>query len=379
MRRWAWILGAGLVFAFGALSACATGRLLGQEDGGQDSSVPTGDASGCPQYNLNTDPQHCGSCTRACQSSEVCSNGVCKASCDPPLVKCLNDDAGVCTDLTSTASHCGSCANACTTADAGGMPPGNGNPDSGVVFDGGYDGGTGWTLGTPSCTNSTCGITCPSGTTKCADDICYDTQNFHDHCGDCTTACTASQWCTQGKCCAVGQQICNGVCTNTSSDANNCGGCGVVCGTSAPVCSAGQCSVAITFSDMFYQGQIATSQCVDWNAWRAKLTGTYSSVTLSGSNDTTGRTCTGTGANTLCQALHNGTAVSNLSCGGYTWNVDYCSGMTWELSADGTVCSCSGTYNVRPCINTNGDWGGINGPTCQSGNNGNQTITVVCK
>ncbi len=385
MKRGALWAGAVVVTA-AALAACANGLVIQPDaDAGADGSLPDGsnpigDASACPQYDLTKDPQHCGSCTHACQPAEVCSNGQCKAQCDPPLVKCQNDDAGTCADLTKDPAHCGQCTTACSTADAGALPPGNGNPDSGVFFDGGYDGGTGWSLGTASCANSACGVTCPQGMTECADGICYDTQNFHDHCGDCNTACAAdTEWCDQGHCCAVGQEVCNGACVDVQSDTNNCGGCGVTCNGNTPVCSAGQCTAATTFTDTFTQGQVATQQCIDWNAFRTKLTGTYTSITLSGSNDQTGRTCTGAGANTLCQALHNGTTVAGLSCGGYTWNVDFCSGMTWELSADATTCSCNGTYNVRPCINTNGDWGGINGPTCQLGNNGTQTITVVCK
>jgi hypothetical protein len=213
--------------------------------------------------------------------------------------------------------------------------------------------------------------------TACSDGICYDTKNFHDHCGSCNTACaTDTEWCTQGHCCSVGTAWCGSACIDVLSDPNNCGGCGVTCGSQTPVCSGGQCTTAIIFTDSFTQNQTPTTQCTDWQTFHAKLTGTYSSVTLSGSNDTTGRTCTGTNANTICQALHNQTTVAALSCGGYTWNVyTGCNGDV-ELSADGTTCGCPTTgYDVRPCI-ANSNWGGINTATCTGPS---QTITVTCK
>jgi hypothetical protein len=138
-------------------------------------------------------------------------------------------------------------------------------------------------------------------------------------------------------------------------------------------------SAAATFSGAFTRGEIAATQCMDWNAFRASLTGTYSSITLAGSQDPAGRTCTGATASTLCRALHEGSAVSNVVCDGYVWNVDYCSDSSWELSADGTACNCAGSYDVRPCIGTNADWGGLRGPSCEYSGNQTQTISVTCR
>ena len=55
---------------------------------------------------------------------------------------------------------------------------------------------------------------------------------------------------------------------------------------------------------------------------------TYTTVTLRGSNNPTGVTCTGASANTICQALRTGTAMSGISCGGRTWNIGGCGGGT---------------------------------------------------
>jgi hypothetical protein len=215
--------------------------------------------------------------------------------------------------------------------------------------------------------------------------VCVDTLSDPNHCGGCTNICGAvdggTATCVNGACgitCSGGKQLCNGVCTDTQTDPNNCGGCNAPCPPQT-TCTGGVCggtTTGSTYSESFVNLQVAKTQCTDWEAWRAGLTGTYTSITLSGSNDTTGRTCTGTDANTLCQALHNGTTV-NVTCGGFTWNVDFCSGMTWELTADNAACTCTDPgYNIRPCINTNGDWGGITTKSCSAPS---QTLSVTCQ
>ncbi len=228
-----------------ALWAAACGKLITDEpDAASDASVSSdtgsADAPACPQYDLKTDPNHCGSCTNACAGGQTCSNGVCKSSCDKPFVQCASDAGVVCTDPTSDPNHCGTCTTACATADAGGLVPGTNNPDPGI-FDAGYDGGPGWSLGTPTCNSSACGIQCPGTMSLCTDEICYDTQNHHDHCGDCATACTAtSQWCTQGHCCGMGAAWCGSACASLLTDNANCGSCGHAC--DAGSCSNGVCA-----------------------------------------------------------------------------------------------------------------------------------------
>jgi len=364
---------ASLALAFTAsavIAACATATTTSYPDvsDGGDAGVPD---TGTKDGTTGND----GGCAKPCAADQVCSNGICKAQCDAPLVKC--GDAGACIDTTTDKTHCGTCGTVCTTGDAGGLQPGSNNPDAGIPFDGGYDGGAGWSLGTPGCGKSVCAVACPQGMTACTDGICYDTQNFHDNCGSCGTACAAnSEWCTQGHCCGVGTAYCNGACTDVLTSPTNCGGCGITCGGGTPFCSAGTCIAGVTFSQSFTQSQIATAQCPVWTAFRASLTGTYSSITIAGSNDLVGRTCTGAGANTLCQALHNGTVVSALSCSGNTWNVDTCAG-SLKITADGAACTCKTPgYAVRPCLASNGDWGGVNTATC---NGPSQTMTVTCK
>jgi hypothetical protein len=80
--------------------------------------------------------------------------------------------------------------------------------------------------------------------TECSDGICYDTQNHHDHCGNCTTACPSAQWCNRGNCCDPGKEYCGSACIDVLSDPSNCGGCANVCPSSAPYCQQGVCVMA---------------------------------------------------------------------------------------------------------------------------------------
>jgi len=218
-RSW---LGLGL-FAVCVVAACAVGT------SGAD------DTNGSPDANVNGDAtttQSDGGTTKDAATTTGDSS-----TCNSPMQIC--GDAG-CVDTTSNVDHCGACTTACTTADAGALVANsNDNPDSGIPN---YtvDAGAPWSLGTAGCAKSACGITCPSGLTLCSDDICYDTQNFHEHCGGCGTACAANEYCGGGHCCAQGSAYCNGACTDVLSNSSDCGGCGVVC-TSGETCSGGQC------------------------------------------------------------------------------------------------------------------------------------------
>ncbi len=224
-------------------AACATGTIVSNNDGGPPPSDASVDAGSCPQYDLQTDPKHCGSCTNACASNQVCSQGACKAQCDPPTIKCSGGN--VCVDVTKDPQNCGTCGTSCNGPDAG-PDTGTGNPDAGVpIPDGGFDSGMGWSFGTPGCTNSQCNLTCASGTSLCTDNLCWDTNNAHDHCGSCGTACQSTEWCGQGHCCATGTEWCGSACVNVLTDKNNCGVCGNVCPTNQPTCVSGKCSVQV--------------------------------------------------------------------------------------------------------------------------------------
>lgn len=93
--------------------ACQSGGGCGQgfEDCDFDPS------NGC-ETNVQTNPNHCGSCFTGCSvlnGTGACSNGMCGlGSCNAGFGDCDGFPFNGCeTDTTSNASHCGACGNAC--------------------------------------------------------------------------------------------------------------------------------------------------------------------------------------------------------------------------------------------------------------------------
>ena len=131
----------------------------------------------------------------------------------------------------------------------------------------------------------------------------------------------------------------------------------------------------VTYSQAFMVNVTPVAQCTAWNTFRASIgAGPYTKVTVRGSLDMVGKSCTGANAQTLCQNLKNGLAT-NLACDGNTWVIGNC-GNGVELSASGSLCQCTSPgWIVRPCIG-NSNWGGMNGPTCGAAN---QTLEVQCQ
>jgi hypothetical protein len=159
-----------------------------------------------------------------------------------------------------------------------------------------------------------------------------------------------------------------GVINDPVADGTTCSGRGV--------CEAGVCSVTgAVFSEDFFPLQDTVQQCNRWNDFLLNQlsSGSFSSVSMSGSFDPLGVTCSDPAAATrICRALHDG-IFDSVSCGGRTWNTGQCGGT--ELSVDVGVCLCSNARTVRPCIGAD-FWGGVNTPTCLAPA---QNITVVCE
>jgi hypothetical protein len=160
---------------------------------------------------------------------------------------------------------------------------------------------------------------------------------------------------------------------------------------SAPTTCANQTLVVSrpagsSFTAGFTTGVAPSGQttCGLWNTFRAGINPStvYSTITLSGSNNPTGRSCTGAAANTLCQALRTGVSAY-VSCNGFNWAVDTCAGIelvtdaAGGLGASGCTCSSNSTpaYSVRPC-HTDGNWGGIAASSLCG--QATQTISVTC-
>lgn len=136
-----------------------------------------------------------------------------------------------------------------------------------------------------------------------------------------------------------------------------------------------------SFSQTFISGQApGTSIENAWTAFRASLTGTYTTMSIS---NNLGASITVTDANvqSIADALRTATVGTNFSVviGVNTWRViQGCVAGTADANSiyltNSGACDCGGggKYTVRPMIK-NANWGGLNGASC---NAPTQTITV---
>jgi Regulator of Chromosome Condensation (RCC1) repeat protein len=198
-------------------------------------ATPTPCGSAC--VNLDTDPAHCGDCTKACPQpatggNATCSNKTCGFSClanwhsCPGTTECAPD-----TDATRCGSTCMKCPG---TSD--------GDPNGDAV-----------------CANNQCGIQCHTNYTKCSTGICVDTANDSKNCGACGHDCTslshiassANVTCASGKCVVPGTACAQGFdhCTTNPDDgcetdltrADHCRACATTCPADKPICGPTSC------------------------------------------------------------------------------------------------------------------------------------------
>lgn len=220
---------------------------VGSGDGAVDAPQPidVGADVGCAAtcggscVDLQSDPNHCGDCDRACTTSRAnsigaCVTGSCVVRCAEGYGDCDANPANGCeVDLRASAAHCGSCGSACAA-----------RPSATAV-----------------CVDGACGFTCSTGAADCDGDAtngCEATLATNAaHCGACGRACSvanATAACVGGMCavgaCASGFGDCDGDAANgcergLTTDAANCGACGRVCSptNATGACVAGACRV----------------------------------------------------------------------------------------------------------------------------------------
>ena len=119
-----------------------------------------------------------------------------------------------------------------------------------------------------------------------------------------------------------------------------------------------------------------SSQWDNWDTFRDALIGA-DSISISGSLQPTGRSCTNPAlATQIANGLNTRTDFS-IVCDGHTWRSATC-GVGKELTVgSGSSCQCNSDYTIRPQIGSfNVNWGGIGSYTC-NGPSQTMTLTVV--
>jgi hypothetical protein len=139
-------------------------------------------------------------------------------------------------------------------------------------------------------------------------------------------------------------------------------------------------SAGVSFVGSFVQGQAPTTTVeTAWNTFRAALTGTYTTFTISSTNGSSVTATHASNVQTLANALRNATNNTSVTINGVVWRVGTgcgtpkIGGVAVEFSNIGS-CTASSTVALRPMIN-NLNWGGIG--TGSTVNQATQTITLT--
>ncbi|MEP3890162.1 MAG: Ig-like domain-containing protein [Hellea sp.] len=124
---------------------------------------------------------------------------------------------------------------------------------------------------------------------------------------------------------------------------------------------------------------VGTTQYDNWISFRAGLTaGNYNSITVSGTNNSAGISCTSPATSTLIATALNSGSTSSFTCDGQTWRTGTCGNGIELTVGTGGICQCnSNAFTLRPTIFATGhpSWGSAGGgSTC---NAPSQNLTVV--
>jgi len=262
--------------------------------------------------NLTSSSSNCGTCGYSCPGPTtgpstgyaICSNGSCGIACDTGFTLCNNTD---CYNLSSNVNNCGACGYAC---------PGP---------------ATGPSTGYATCSNSTCGIACYPGFTKCGTSLCVPVCPDRYHLDPTTCMCVCNNPCNSGTtccpdgtvcssdnvhCCPPGQLYCNGNCvsadcsnSDTSWDQTKCS---CICNvTGLPPCNGTCCSQNKTCTN----GQcICSQQCPPYQGQNPD-TCTCSSSCGYGLTDCNGQ-CVNTSSDSNNCGQCNNKCNGNLICQG---------------------------------------------------------------
>jgi len=255
--------------------------------------------------NAQRNRQQCGtSCENlvACTNDQVCLNGACTAlTCPSPSSLCSGNPYTdpSCADLQTDVNHCGTCSTRCGNRGTLSASQGGFTCEAGVcecagdrTFCGPYEkpnhapfytcpdtktdpGNCGGCYQLASvitearacaddqaCTTSTCtDLSCGAGQAACGH-ACVDVTANNQNCGECGRVCYGGQSCVNSACaCPNDQLLCGESCIDTDTDEYNCGGCNGAGGTT---CTAGQECVGGTCQALDCGSKtLCGSACVD--------------------------------------------------------------------------------------------------------------------
>jgi hypothetical protein len=157
--------------------------------------APFADCDGNPQNGCETQTQtssaHCGRCGKGCGPDQVCSSGVCRASCEAKLSQC----GGSCVNQRTDVSHCGGCGGLCSAPVNGRATCAKGQcgtecssgfracPGGACKAESTQACGSGCVRcdepasghGAARCVGAACTVQCDAGYTACATGCCLDT------------------------------------------------------------------------------------------------------------------------------------------------------------------------------------------------------------
>ena len=129
------------------------------------------------------------------------------------------------------------------------------------------------------------------------------------------------------------------------------------------------CDDALIYEEEFTTGVTPSWQCDSWLDFKAEIDAGYSSVTLSGSADIVGLSCTEPGpVAAIVDGIRDAGEVE-VDCDGHLWT--YCPGygggegeifIDARYACDPSNCPSPG-YVLRPCQD-NENWGGVGTSTC---------------
>jgi hypothetical protein len=234
---------------------CATNELCSSGTCQCGSSQCTSGQSCCGDTckSLDSDQMNCGACGHGCNASEQCVSGHCICPGTNPARACTgsetccpsaaNGTSGGCFDLSSDHNHCGQCSRACASTEmctSGNCMQSACNPSC-----------TNGNVCNPQTLTCLCGTTTCTGTNYCCNGRCVDRTSDPTNCGQCNNNVSPNLCCGSAstphspvncQACGVGcmaNELCCGSSVNGSSinwacipntDPNNCGACGNTCG-----------------------------------------------------------------------------------------------------------------------------------------------------